>query len=378
MQFDVKATDGTARHATLRLAHGPVETPAFMPVGTQATVKTMTPAELVAAGTGMVVGNTYHLYLRPGPERIRALGGLHRFMGWDRPILTDSGGFQVYSLAALSRVNDDGVEFRSHIDGSRHVLTPESVVTIQEALGSDVAMCLDECPPYPVGRETAEEAVGRTTLWARKCQAVHRDEETELFAIIQGATYHDLRERSAKELVSMGFVGYALGGLCLGEPTELTFEIVSAVASLLPTGRPRYLMGAGYPDDIVVAVGHGIDMFDCVLPTRNGRTGSAFTRSGQLAIRNARFADDRGPLEEGCECPVCLGFSRAYLRHLFIAGEALGPRLLTLHNVWFYQRLMRDIRAAIDAGTFRGWADGFLVAYRRGAAGTAEIGSPAS
>ncbi len=371
MQFEIAATDADtrARLGRLSLPHGVVQTPVFMPVGTQATVKTMTPVELEQAGAEMIVCNTYHLYLRPGHTRIRALGGLSRFMGWDRPILTDSGGFQVYSLAALSRVTDDGAEFQSHIDGSRHHFTPEKVVEIQQALGSDIAMCLDECPPYPVSRERAGEALARTTLWAGRCHAAAGAEAqptVNLFAIVQGATYADLRRRSTAELVEIGFPGYALGGLCLGEPSSLTYEMVAEVTAMLPADRPRYLMGAGYPEDIIAAVRHGVDMFDCVLPTRNGRTGSAFTSAGRLAIKNACHTDDPAPLDPACDCYTCRTFSRAYLRHLFNTGEALGPRLLALHNVWFYQRLMKQLRAAIQKGEFESWSGSFLDRYRRG------------
>jgi queuine tRNA-ribosyltransferase len=334
-----------------------------MPVGTQGTVKTMTPDELSRAGAEIIVCNTYHLYLRPGAERIRALGGLQRFTGWHRPILTDSGGFQVYSLASLGRVSDEGVQFQSHIDGSRHSFTPERVVRIQETLGSDIAMCLDQCPPYPLTRALAEEAVARTTLWASECRAAARA-ETNLFGIVQGATYDDLRRRSTDELLQLDFAGYALGGLCLGEPSSVTYEMIAVVARLLPADRPRYLMGSGYPEDIIAAVAEGIDMFDCVLPTRNGRTGTAFTSTGRVAIRNARHADDPAPLDSACDCYTCRTYARAYLRHLFIAGEALGPRLLTLHNIWFFERLMAGTRSAIQADRLKEWSRQFLDRYR--------------
>ena len=365
MTFEVRAHDPSgARLGRLELAHGPVDTPVFMPVGTQATVKTMTPVELVESGSRMLVCNTYHLYLRPGPERLRAAGGLHRFMGWDGPILTDSGGFQVYSLAALSAVSDEGVRFQSHIDGSRHFFTPKMVVDAQQSFGADIAMCLDECPPYPVERGRAEAAVLRTTRWADESKSAHGSDRTSLFAIVQGATYADLRRKSARDVVELGFEGYAIGGLCLGESADARQEMVAAAADELPATRPRYLMGAGYPEDIVAAVRLGVDMFDCVLPTRNGRTGSAFTSTGRLSIRNACYAADEAPLDAACECYACRVFTRGYLRHLFIAGEALGPRLLTLHNVWFYQRLMGRLRAAIAAGTFEAAAAEFLSRYQ--------------
>ncbi len=372
MRFEVLKNDpGTgARCGRLVLPHGEVQTPVFMPVGTQATVKTLTPAELEDAGAEMLVCNTYHLFLRPGHERIRTLGGLHDFMGWARPILTDSGGFQVYSMAALTRVTDQGAEFRSHIDGSRHMFTPEGVVGLQAAMGADIAMCLDECPPYPVTRPRAEEALARTSLWAGRCReswlGSGAADATILFGIVQGATYRDLRERSATELVELDLPGYAIGGLCLGEPSDLTYELVSTVTGLLPRERPRYLMGAGYPEDIIEAVGRGVDMFDCVLPTRNGRTGTAFTSAGRVMIRNARYLDDRAQLDPDCGCYTCRRFSRAYLRHLFIAGEALGPRLLTLHNVWFFQNVMRQMRSAIAAGRLAEWSNTFLDRYRSG------------
>ncbi|MGQ9678955.1 MAG: tRNA guanosine(34) transglycosylase Tgt [bacterium] len=363
MRFDVVATNGRARLGKLTLPNGEVETPAFMPVGTQATVKTLTPAELQACGTQMIVCNTYHLYLRPGHKLIQQLGGISRFMGWNRSVLTDSGGYQVYSLAVLSRVDDDGVEFQSHIDGSRHFFTPELVVEIQEVLGSDIAMCLDECPPFPVNRQQAESAVRRTTNWAKRCQH-HIRPTTNLFGIVQGATYPDLRRRSCEELLQLNLPGYAIGGLCLGEPTELTYELVDLTCAILPRDKPCYLMGAGYPEDIISAVNSGVDIFDCVLPTRNGRTGTAFTSAGRISIRNAKYANDPMPLDPNCDCDTCRNFSRAYLRHLFIAGEALGPRLLTFHNLWFFQSLMRAIRRSIQAGNFTRWIKEFLSRYQ--------------
>jgi len=376
LRFELAAVDTAtrARLGRLELPHGAVRTPAFMPVGTQGAVKALTPEELAAAGTEMMVCNAYHLYLRPGPERVRARGGLHRFCGWDRPILTDSGGYQVHSLAALVRLSDDGVEFQSHIDGSRHRFTPERVLEIQRVLGSDVAMCLDECPSYPVARPAAEQAVDRTTRWAERTRAAATGEPA-VFAIVQGATYPDLRARSAGELTALDFPGYAIGGLCLGEPADATDEMVSVVGGLLPPERPRYLMGAGYAADIVRAVARGVDMFDCVLPTRNGRTGTAFTADGRVVIRNARYADDDRPLDEACDCPACRRFSRSWLRHLFVADEALGPRLLTLHNVRFYQRLMEEIRQALAEGRFGPWSRQYLERHREGGAGTeAEVG----
>ncbi len=359
LKFEVLVTSGRARTGRLYLPHGVVDTPAFMPVGTQATVKTLTPDELRATGTQMLVCNTYHLYLRPGHKRIQRLGGVARFMGWHGPVLTDSGGYQVYSLTALSRIGDDGVEFRSHIDGSKHFFTPELVVEIQEALGSDIAMCLDECPPFPVSRQNAEASVRRTSMWAERCRR-HAQADANLFGIIQGATYPDLRRRSCEDLLAIGFPGYAIGGLCLGEPSDLTYELTDQVCALIPQAVLRYLMGAGYPEDIVNAVSYGVDLFDCVLPTRNGRTGTAFVSSGRVLIRNAEYADDPAPLDSNCDCYTCRNFTRAYLRHLFLSGEALGPRLLTFHNIWFFQSLMKEIRAAITAGQFDSWRANFL------------------
>lgn len=366
LRFSIEKTDTRARLGRLVLPHGTVCTPCFMPVGTQGSVKTLTPAEVVESGAEIIVCNTYHLYLRPGHKRVQAAGGLAKFIGWSRPILTDSGGFQVYSLAALTRVTDEGAEFQSHVDGSRHLFTPELVVEIQEALGSDIAMCLDECPPYSVSRPVAEAAVARTSLWAERCSRA-RQPDTNLFGIVQGATYADLRETSAKSLVALDLPGYAIGGLCLGEASDVTYDMVGRVVPLLPVDRPRYLMGAGYPEDIIAAVRLGIDMFDCVLPTRNGRTGTAFTSAGRVAIRNSRYADDPAMLDLMCDCYTCRGFTRAYLRHLFVVGEALGPKLLTLHNVRFYQRLMQNIRAAVERGAFDRWSSEFLDRYRPGA-----------
>jgi len=296
LTFAVEKIDSLARLGRMELPHGTVHTPCFMPVGTQGSVKTLTPAEAADSGAEIIVCNTYHLYLRPGHKRVQAAGGLAKFIGWNRPILTDSGGFQVYSLAALTRVTDEGAEFQSHVDGSRHLFTPELVVEIQEALGSDIAMCLDECPPYPVSRPVAEAAAARTSLWAERCSRA-RQAQTNLFGIVQGATYADLRESSAKSLTELDLPGYAIGGLCLGEPSKVTYDMVGRVALVLPVDRPRYLMGAGYPEDILAAVRLGVDMFDCVLPTRNGRTGTAFVSSGRVAIRNSRHADDLGALD---------------------------------------------------------------------------------
>ncbi len=372
--FEVLVGDHRARRGRLSLPHGTVQTPAFMAVATQAAVKTMSPQEVRDTGTEMLVCNTYHLYLRPGHKLIQKAGGVSAFMGWHRPVLTDSGGYQVYSLAALSRTGEDGVEFQSHIDGSRHFFTPELVIEIQRALGSDIAMCLDDCPPFPVSRQQAEISVARTTDWARRCRTA-AGANVNLFGIIQGATYHDLRRRSAEELLALDFSGYAIGGLCLGEPSALTYEITEQVCSMIPAEKPRYLMGAGYPEDIINAVRAGVDLFDCVLPTRNGRTGTAFVSTGRVLIRNAVYAEDPGPLDPNCNCYTCRNFSRAYLRHLFLAGEALGPRLLSYHNLYFFQSLLRAIREAIAGGRFDEWAQQFLSRYAQGTGQDSDLAS---
>jgi queuine tRNA-ribosyltransferase len=348
--FELLHTDGAARRGRLHTPHGAVETPVFMPVGTQATVKGLTPQQLKDAGARIVLGNTYHLALRPGDGLIAELGGLHRFMAWDGPILTDSGGYQVYSLAPSRRITDQSAVFRSHIDGSLFELTPERAVAIQENLGSDVAMCLDECPPADTGREYMAVAVARTLRWAERCRAAHRRPNQALFAIVQGGTDLDLRGRCAEGLQALDFPGYALGGFSVGETAEQMVTALGPAAALLPEGKPRYLMGVGRPEDILAGVACGIDLFDCVLPTRNGRNAQAFTDSGLVRMRNAVHKRDSAPLEPGCPCYTCRHFSRAYLHHLFLAGEMLGPTLLSLHNVAFYCRLMAETRAAIEAG----------------------------
>jgi queuine tRNA-ribosyltransferase len=350
--FDVLQTDGAARLGRLQTAHGSVETPVFMPVGTQATVKGLTPDQLKEAGARMVLGNTYHLALRPGAELIAQLGGLHRFMGWDGPILTDSGGFQVYSLALSRKVDDRGVTFRSHIDGTLLELSPERSVSIQENLGSDIAMCLDECPSFGTSPEVLREAARRTIHWAGRCRDCRRHPEQALFAIVQGGTDLELRRSCASALAAMDFPGYALGGFSVGETAEQMMAVLEPAAQVLPANKPRYLMGVGRPQDILSAVASGVDMFDCVLPTRNGRNACAFTADGTLRIRNTRFKRDTGPIESGCPCYACRNFSRAYLHHLFLADEMLGPTLLSLHNVAYYCRLLAEIREAIRQGRF--------------------------
>lgn len=347
--FTVSATSGRARRGTLRLAHGVVETPAFMPVGTAATVKTLAPNELVELGAQIVLANTYHLWLRPGRETIVAAGGLHRFMAWDRPILTDSGGYQVFSLESRRVVDDGGVRFRSHIDGSEHYFTPENVVAFQEALGADVAMALDVCVKLPAEKEEIEEAVRLTGLWAERCAAARKRSATLLFGIVQGGLDQAARTRSAREIAALDFPGYAIGGLSVGESRAEMDRMTRFTAALLPTHRPRYLMGVGTIGDVIDAIDAGIDMFDCVYPTRCGRNARAMTRDGDLNLRNAALRQDFRPIEERCGCAVCRTFSRAYLAHLFRADEMLGPRLLSYHNLAVLLDLVAEARAAIES-----------------------------
>jgi len=347
------ATDGAARAGVLHTAHGEVPTPVFMPVGTAGTVKAMTADAVRSTGARMVLGNTYHLMLRPGAERVARLGGLHRLMDWQGPILTDSGGFQVMSLSGLRRMDEDGVTFRSHIDGTKHRLTPERSVEIQRLLGADVTMVLDECTPFPATEAQAATSMRLSMRWAARCRDAFAERPGHgLFGIVQGSTYPDLRAESVEALTRIGFEGYAVGGLAVGEGQAAMFAVLDATCPLLPQDSARYLMGVGTPADLVGAVRRGIDMFDCVMPTRSGRTGRAYTRRGVLNIRNARHAEDDTPLDPECSCPACRKQSRAYLHHLFKAGEMLGPMLLTWHNIQYYQDLMRDLRAAILSGTF--------------------------
>ncbi len=349
--FEVLATDGAARRGRLTTAHGSVNTPAFMAVGTAGSVKGLTPGEIAATGTEIVLGNTYHLMLRPGPERIARLGGLHKFMSWPNPILTDSGGYQVMSLSDLRQISEDGVTFKSHLDGSRYELTPERAVEIQALLGADIAMVLDECTPHPVDQETAAESMRRSLRWAERSLAAFEARPGRgLFGIVQGAMVAELRRESAAALVEMGFDGYALGGLAVGEGREVMFQMIEETVPALPAERPRYLMGVGKPADLVAAVARGIDMFDCVLPTRSGRTGQAFTRRGALNMRNARHLEDPRAIDPDCGCATCRDHARAYLHHLFRAGEMLGAVLLTRHNLYYYQELMAALRGAIEAG----------------------------
>ncbi len=355
--FNVIKNDRTtrARLGRLTTAHGVVETPAFMPVGTQGTVKAMLPRDLKEMGCQILLGNTYHLYLRPGAEAIRELGGLHRFMGWDGPILTDSGGYQVFSLGALRKISEEGARFQSHLDGSSHLLTPENVVEIQEALGSDIAMVLDECIPYGASRDYVSASTQRTIRWAERCLKARTKKDQQLFGIIQGGLFADLRKWCVEEMTPMPFEGFAVGGLGVGEGEEQLHSIGALTVDLLPEDRPRYLMGVGRPEDIIHAVRAGFDIFDCVIPTRNARNGTLFTSRGKLSIKRAEFARDPRPLDEACGCYCCRNFSRAYLRHLFMAGEILSSQLNTLHNLYFYHRLVERCRNAIHEGHTDFW-----------------------
>ena len=367
--FDLHATDGRARTGAIRTPRGPVRTPAFMPVGTAATVKAMLPEQVRETGADILLGNTYHLMLRPGAERIERLGGLHRFMNWDRPILTDSGGFQVMSLAELRKLTEEGVTFRSHIDGSKHLLSPETSMEIQRALGSDIVMAFDECPALPADRERIEASMRLSMRWAARSREAFGDRPGHaLFGIQQGGLDEALRGESAEALRGIGFEGYAVGGLAVGEGQEAMLGVLDYAPGMLPEDKPRYLMGVGKPDDILEAVARGIDMMDCVLPTRSGRTGQAYTARGPVNLRNARHADDPRPLEDGCDCAACRGYSRAYLHHVVRAKEIIGSMLLTQHNLRYYQRLMDGMQGAIGAGRFEahrrdchaGWARGDL------------------
>ncbi len=360
MKFELVKSDGSARRGTLTLAHGVVETPTFMPVGTAATVKGLTPDEVRSAHSQILLANTYHLWLRPGLDLLVEAGGLHKFMQWNGPILTDSGGFQVFSLEARRKLDEDGVTFSSHIDGSRHRFTPENVLAFQEAIGVDIAMQLDVCVKLPATPKAIDESVRLSAEWARRSAAARRREETALFAIVQGGLDKAARERSAREIVALNLPGYAIGGLSVGETREEMYEFARFSAALLPENKPRYLMGVGTVRDIVMAVECGIDMFDCVYPTRCGRNGRAMTRDGEFAIRNAAYVRDFSPVDPKCDCYVCTTFTRAYLAHLFRAGEMLGPRLLSYHNVYLLNDLMRDARAAIEEGTWASFRNSVL------------------
>jgi queuine tRNA-ribosyltransferase len=370
-RFELIATDGAARRGRLHTAHGPIDTPAFMPVGTAATVKAMSADMLRATGAQVVLANTYHLMLRPGAERVERLGGLHRFMAWPGPILTDSGGFQVMSLAARRQIDEDGVVFSSHLDGSRHALTPERCMAIQHMLDATITMVLDECPAWPISREEAAQSMRRTMRWAARCRSAWRERHGYgLFGIVQGSVDPELRRESSGRLVEIGFDGYAIGGLAVGETKPMMFETVELTCSALPAGRPRYLMGVGKPADLIGAIARGVDLFDCVLPTRSGRTGQAWTRAGPLNLKNARHADDAAPLDPDCSCPACRDHARAYLHHLVRSNEILGAMLLTWHNLHFYQRLVAEMRDAVEQGVFLAWqaafADGLTSPEDRG------------
>jgi queuine tRNA-ribosyltransferase len=353
LHFELLKTDASsqARLGRLHTPHGTVDTPVFMPVGTQATVKTLRSADLVACGASIILSNTYHLYLRPGHELIQSCGGLHRFMAWPYPILTDSGGYQVMSLGTLTRVTEEGVRFQSHLDGSRHLITPERAIDIQLALGSDIMMALDECTPYPVTYDAARLSMEMTCRWARRCLEAGQNRPGGLFGIVQGSIYKPLRDTGVRELVKEGFDGYAIGGMAIGEPKDVLYDLVAHTAPQLPSQKPRYLMGVGKPQDLLHGVRAGVDLFDCVLPTRNARNGFLFTAEGRVVIKNARYRTDERPLDSTCDCYTCQHHSRAYLRHLFLAGEILGLYLNTLHNVTYYLRLMAQIRQAIHDGT---------------------------
>ncbi|MGI4731481.1 MAG: tRNA guanosine(34) transglycosylase Tgt [Janthinobacterium lividum] len=368
--FAIHATCGAARTGAITMERGTIRTPAFMPVGTAGTVKAMRPAEVAASGADVILGNTYHLMLRPGAERVARLGGLHAFMGWDRPILTDSGGYQVMSLSDLTKRSEDGVSFKSHLDGSRHLLSPERSIEIQRLLGSNITMAFDELVPTTATPGVQAAAMERSMRWAKRSRAAFDAAEAHaahnaIFGIQQGALDERLRRASADALIDIGFDGYAIGGLAVGEGQEAMFACLDHAPGQLPADRPRYLMGVGKPDDIVGAVERGVDMFDCVMPTRSGRTGQAFTRAGPLNLRNARHAEDTGPLDPDCPCPVCARWSRAYLHHLVRSQEILGAMLMTEHNIWFYETLMADLRAAIAAGTLHSVADAFRARYRK-------------
>ncbi len=360
----------SARAGVLSTPHGEIPTPVFMPVGTQGTVKTLSQQELAVAGAGIILGNAYHLYLRPGMETIREAGGLHRFIGWDRALLTDSGGYQVFSLADLNRITEEGVSFQSHIDGAHHLFTPEKVMEIEHTLGADIIMAFDECTPYPCTHEYAKQSHERTLRWAERCQKhletlSGREERPEqaLFGIVQGSVFPDLRKQSAKTLSAMDFPGYAIGGLSVGEPKPVMLDMLEEVLPHLPTEKPHYLMGIGYPEDLVECVARGMDMFDCVVPSRYGRNGTVFTRSGKLVVKNAPYARDFSPIDPECPCPVCQNYTRAYLRHLFHAGEILALRLATLHNIYFFMEMMHEMREAILHDTFGDWSARFRTTY---------------
>ena len=374
-QFELEHADAgsRARAGVMKTAHGEIRTPVFMPVGTQGTVKALSPQEVEQVGSQIILGNTYHLYLRPGLDILRKAGGLHRFAAWPQPILTDSGGYQVFSLAQLRKIHADGVRFQSHLDGSYHEFTPENVMEMQRIIGADIIMAFDECAPYPATEDYVAQSNRITVEWARRCKEAWQKQGPEygygqaLFGIVQGGVYPHLRKLSTEQITELDLPGYAIGGLSVGEPKDLMAEMTAIVTELLPPDRPRYLMGVGKPEDIVEAVALGVDMFDCVIPTRNGRKGQAFTAKGPLTLKNASFKEDFAPIEEACDCPTCGHFSRAYLRHLFAAHEILGMRAVSLHNIHFYHRLMRQMRNAIFANRFPAWRQAFYAEYKNAA-----------
>ncbi len=367
--FKLIAESGGARCGRLELLHGTVHTPIFMPVGTLGTVKALSPEELKDAGAQIILGNTYHLYLRPGTEIIDLFSGLHRFMNWNRPILTDSGGFQVFSLAKLTKITEEGANFQSHIDGSRHLLTPEKSVEVQISLDSDILMCLDQCIPYPAEEKQAKDALELTTRWARRCKKTWEEKtgwKNMLFGIVQGGMYENLRRQSAEQLMELDFPGYALGGLSVGEPKEMMYDVAEYALPLLPDDRPKYIMGVGTPEDLVELTARGADMFDCVMPSRNARNAQLFTPCGTLNITNARFRDDTGPVDSRCGCYTCRNYSRAYLRHLYMSRELLSYRLNTIHNIHYYLNLMKQMREAIGAGEFENFRKKFHADLKQG------------
>jgi len=365
--IEILKDDGSARAGRLITGRGEIDTPVFMPVGTQGTVKAMTNKELAGLGVGMILSNAYHLYLRPGDELIRKMGGLHKFAGWDGAILTDSGGYQIFSLGVLREIKEDGVLFQSHIDGSRHFLTPEKMVRVQENIGADIAMCLDECVSYPSSFEYTRDSVELTSRWAKRCLEARSEEGSQkLFGIIQGGFYPELRLRSAEDILALDFDGFAIGGLSVGEPKSLMWDMVDTVVGLMPADKPRYMMGIGLPEDLLEGVNRGIDMFDCIIPTRFARNGSLFTWDGRINIKNARFTDDEGPIDEACSCYTCRTFSKAYLRHLLVSHELTSFYLNTIHNVYFYMELMKKIRHAITTGKFDKFYHDFKTRYEGG------------
>ncbi len=364
LRFEIKHSCGKARRGTLTTSHSTIETPVFMPVGTQATVKTATPEEVWQTGSRILLANTYHLYLRPGHELVKKAGGLHRFMNWPGSILTDSGGFQVFSLGPMRKISDEGVLFRSHLDGSKHMFTPESVMEVEMALGADIAMCFDECAPFPADYQDVQKAAYRTYDWAKRCKEVHHHDYQSLFGIVQGGTFADLRKMNAEQICGLDFPGFGIGGLSVGEPKEKMYEILEVLDPLMPKEKPRYLMGVGSPDCLVEGVKLGVDMFDCVLPTRIARNGTVFHPTGKLVLRNAEYAEDFRPIDDTCSCYACRNYSRAYIRHLLKAGEVLGIRLTTIHNLHFLQNLMANIRDAIEKDAFDVFYRNFFSQYK--------------